>query len=282
MAAYEGMGDLEKALEYAREGYAATGDENLRRAIERLEQALKELSEPAPTPVPTSEPTAEPTPEPTEEPTPEPTEEPTPEPTPNPYENLGVIEEGDAVAYSGECNGVSWQITSAGKLIVKGTVEDPSQNFVGWNAYGLRPAIRTAYIEVVGAGNLNGLFVGYPSGPASNDPYRYSGMTKVDISGLDISQVTDLGSMFGNDQYLSNINFGDFDTGNVTNMGGMFSGCGSLQSLDLSGWDTGNVKDMRGMFNDCTSLTEIIVGSGWTGPESFSISDGHTVTVTRK
>ena len=61
--------------------------------------------------------------------------------------------------------------------------------------------------------------------------YGYSGLTSLDLSG--------------------------WDTSNVTDMGGMFEKCSNLTSLDLSGWDTSNVTDMTDMFTDCTSLKKI-------------------------
>ena len=89
----------------------------------------------------------------------------------------------------------------------------------------------------------------------------FSNMTKlesVNLSGLDISHITDMGGMFSNDPKLKTIKgLEDFKTFNVTNMGGMFSGDSNLESIDLTGWDTSNITDMSGMFSNDTSLKNV-------------------------
>jgi surface protein len=62
---------------------------------------------------------------------------------------------------------------------------------------------------------------------------------------------------------LTGIDLSAFNTSNVTNMNGMFSGCSDLKTLDLSNFNTGNVTDMSNMFNGCSSLTAISVGDDW-------------------
>ena len=82
-------------------------------------------------------------------------------------------------------------------------------------------------------------------------------MEALDLSGLDTSQVTNMGDMFFACSSLRSLDLSGWDTSQVTNMGDMFLGCSSLASLDLSGWDTSRVTDMWGMFHECPSLSSL-------------------------
>lgn len=82
-----------------------------------------------------------------------------------------------------------------------------------------------------------------------------------DFSGLDTSNVVDMGEMFGGCYYATSINLAGFDTSNVKSMKGMFSGCGSLETLDLSGLNMSNVDDMYMTFADCSNLTSLTLPS---------------------
>ena len=55
--------------------------------------------------------------------------------------------------------------------------------------------------------------------------------------------------------HMTQCDISKLDTSNVTNMGSMFSGCSSLTSLDLSGWNTSNVTYMLSMFASCSKLS---------------------------
>ncbi len=85
-------------------------------------------------------------------------------------------------------------------------------------------------------------------------------LNRIDTSGFDTSNVTDMNSMFCNCGSLS-LDVSGFDTANVTNMNGMFALCESLSSLDVSGFDTAKVTDMAGMFAFCSSLSSLDVSS---------------------
>ena len=75
-----------------------------------------------------------------------------------------------------------------------------------------------------------------------------------DLSHLDTSFITDLGSLFSGCSSLQYIDFLNFDTSKVTNMESMFSGCSQIKSIDLSYFNTSSVTDMTKMFSDCKSL----------------------------
>ena len=83
--------------------------------------------------------------------------------------------------------------------------------------------------------------------------------TTMDLSGLDTSNVTNMGSMFSDCSSLTSLNISGLDTSNVTNMTSMFSYCSSLTNLDLSSFDTSMVTTMNSMFYECSVLASLDV-----------------------
>ena len=92
---------------------------------------------------------------------------------------------------------------------------------------------------------------------SSSNPLSY--LTKIDLSGWDTSNVTNMSNMFKDCSSLTSLDVSGFDTSKVTNMNNMFDGCSSLTSLDLSGFNTSKVNNMSSMFNGCSSLTSLDV-----------------------
>ena len=78
---------------------------------------------------------------------------------------------------------------------------------------------------------------------------RMSNLETLDLEGLDVSEATNMKSMFEHNDKLYYINFGTFDTSNVTNMSYMFDYT-KLPVLKLN-FNTSNVTDMKGMFEAC-------------------------------
>jgi surface protein len=74
------------------------------------------------------------------------------------------------------------------------------------------------------------------------------GLSTLDVSGFDTSNVTDMCDMFWGCAKLTSLDISKFDTSKVTNMGGMFCACNKLTTLDVSGFNTSKVTDMSGMF----------------------------------
>ena len=151
-------------------------------------------------------------------------------------------------------------------------------------------AIADAYFAIENVAFLE------PVKPVSTSGWFYAmeGAALMDLSLLDTSSVTDMGSMFYGCSALTELSLPEsfdtssvtdmsymfaacyalteltlpnsFDTSKVTDMDLMFQNCSNLTSLDLSGWNTGNVTDMEAMFQGCSSLTELTL------PESFDTS----------
>lgn len=96
-------------------------------------------------------------------------------------------------------------------------------------------------------------------------------LTTIDLSNFNTSSVTNMSYMFDMPgsgvvgEYLSKlhtITFGlGFDTSNVTTMRYMFTNNVSLEDLDLSVFDTSNVTDFTGMFASNVNLHRINLGS---------------------
>ena len=84
-----------------------------------------------------------------------------------------------------------------------------------------------------------------------------SGLTSLDLSGWDTSNVSYISYMFKGCSGLTFLDLSGWNTSNVSYISNMFNDCTSLTSLDLSGWNTSNVTDMYSMFKGCTSLTSI-------------------------
>ncbi|MBO4902266.1 MAG: BspA family leucine-rich repeat surface protein, partial [Lachnospiraceae bacterium] len=84
----------------------------------------------------------------------------------------------------------------------------------------------------------------------------------MDLSGLDISALTDLRDMFKDLPALEYLNISGFNPKNVNHGGqvslsNMFQNDTSLHQLDLTGFDTSNVRDASGMFEGCSNLEAI-------------------------
>jgi len=84
-------------------------------------------------------------------------------------------------------------------------------------------------------------------------------LDKLDLTDWNVSEITDMTSMFNGCTELEYLDVSNWNVSNVTNMHSMFYGCYNLKELDISKWNTSNVKDMSFMFHGCESLPEEIV-----------------------
>lgn len=86
-------------------------------------------------------------------------------------------------------------------------------------------------------------------------------LEKLDLSGFDTSNVTNMLAMFAKCYSLTELDLSGFNTPNVKDMRDMFMDCHNLKNLDLSGFNTANVKEMERMFYHCFSMTELDLSS---------------------
>ena len=89
-----------------------------------------------------------------------------------------------------------------------------------------------------------------------------SNAKNVDLTMIDVSNVTSLYRAFRNNTTIENIDVSNWDTSKVTNLADIFSGCSSLVNIDVSKWNASNVVDFSGLFYGCQSLVNIDV-SNW-------------------
>ena len=82
-------------------------------------------------------------------------------------------------------------------------------------------------------------------------------LTSIDLTPLNTIDVFYMNGMFYGCSSLQSLDLTPLYTGLVNDMNEMFGSCTSLQSLDLSNFDTSNVKNMTRMFNSCTSLQSL-------------------------
>ena len=81
-----------------------------------------------------------------------------------------------------------------------------------------------------------------------------SGITKIDLTKFDTSNVISMEGMFQNCNDLEYLNINGMITSSVENMGYMFENCKKIQSLDLSSFETSSVLNMKNMFYNCENL----------------------------
>ena len=83
----------------------------------------------------------------------------------------------------------------------------------------------------------------------------------IDISGWDVSNVTDMRYMFYACKELKSVgDISEWDVSKVINMSFMFTGCKKINQ-DISKWNVSSVTDMSYMFDGCESFNQDI--SNW-------------------
>ena len=87
--------------------------------------------------------------------------------------------------------------------------------------------------------------------------YGMSNLTNLDVSHFDTSKVTNMADMFGEMSNLTNLDVSHFNTSTVTNMSYMFYGMSNLTNLDVSHFNTSKVTNMSYMFNGMSNLTNL-------------------------
>ena len=97
----------------------------------------------------------------------------------------------------------------------------------------------------------------------SNMFYGNDALTQIiGLNTLDTSNVTNMSYMFAYLKSMENLDLSSFNTEKVTNMSSMFSDS-SMKTIDLSSFNTSNVTDMGSMFSSLPNLTTVYVGNNW-------------------
>ena len=86
-----------------------------------------------------------------------------------------------------------------------------------------------------------------------------SNVSTLNLSNFDTSNVTNMDYMFYSMNALTSLDLSKFNTSKVTSMSNMFSKTTNMTSLDISHFDTSKVTDMQGMFNEASALTSLDV-----------------------
>ena len=81
-----------------------------------------------------------------------------------------------------------------------------------------------------------------------------------DLSEWDVSNVTDMQSMFRQSKNANNIGISNWDVSNVTNMSRMFENCFNFDE-NISNWKVDNVRNMYAMFFNCNDFNQNL--SNW-------------------
>lgn len=172
-----------------------------------------------------------------------------------------------------ECGSCLWRIERDGTLVVKPATGDEG-TLSNWAVPGQWRAPWATRIGEIQAVRFEGTI------HAQTCSRMFEGCTNassIDLTGLDTSQVTDMGSMFMGCSALEELDLSGLDTSHVSNWTYTFTDCSSLTSLDLSTLDTSSSIDMGYMMQGCDGLEEWKVGTGFVlgGPREIG-SDDHS------
>ncbi len=96
---------------------------------------------------------------------------------------------------------------------------------------------------------------------------RWDWTETADLSGLDVSSLTDMSNMFYSKKKdesllssMESLDLSGWNTSNVTNTSNMFKGAG-FEQLDVSGWNTSSLQNASCMFSECMSLKQLDLSS---------------------
>ena len=97
----------------------------------------------------------------------------------------------------------------------------------------------------------------YLNSDCANMFTHFTGMTDIDLSSFDTSEVEDMNSMFYFNFALEKLDVSGFDTSRVRTMREMFDNCSSLKELGVSNFNTSNVENMRYMFYNVNKMKKL-------------------------
>ena len=96
-------------------------------------------------------------------------------------------------------------------------------------------------------------------------------LESLDLSGWDVSNVTDLTDTFARCKGLKEINLSGWDVSNVKYMQSTFRNCEVLTYLDLSTWHTDSLETMQQMFFQCYKL-KTVKFDNWNAENLLNVS----------
>ena len=76
------------------------------------------------------------------------------------------------------------------------------------------------------------------------------------------TNLSNISGLFQNCKNLTDVDLSFLNVSNVTRCFGMFNGCSNIKHIKLNGWDAGKINNIQSMFEGCSSLTELDL-SGW-------------------
>lgn len=89
------------------------------------------------------------------------------------------------------------------------------------------------------------------------DVVNKSDAKNVDLTMIDVSNVTSFVGNFANNKNIENVNVSNWDTSKVTSMRAAFYICDKLQSVSCENWRLDNCTSMYAMFDSCSALKNL-------------------------
>lgn len=86
------------------------------------------------------------------------------------------------------------------------------------------------------------------------DVVNKSDAKNVDLTMIDVSNVTSFYNAFANNKTIENVNVSNWDTSKVTSMHSTFYICDKLQSVSCENWRLDNCTTLYAMFDSCSAL----------------------------
>ena len=86
------------------------------------------------------------------------------------------------------------------------------------------------------------------------DVVNKSDAKNVDLTMIDVSNVTSFYNAFADNKTIENVNVSNWNTSKVTNMHAVFYICDKLQSVSCENWRLDNCTSMYAMFDSCSAL----------------------------
>nr|DAG79305.1 MAG TPA: protein of unknown function DUF285 [Caudoviricetes sp.] len=86
------------------------------------------------------------------------------------------------------------------------------------------------------------------------DVVNKSDAKNIDLTMIDVSNVTSFYSAFANNKTIENVNVSNWNTSKVTNMSSVFYICNNLKSVSCENWRLDDCTSLYAMFDSCSAL----------------------------